>query len=207
MTFLWLNSKNMLGQRVSWWRLLGEPVPIGFPSWNRGWNHQRSFFQENRLKHSGSLEPTYKWGTFWVKLTDPSLSPAPPGISKQVYLLCWDDGLQQVGGAAFLSGVPGTEQKSYGDCYSRVGWQTCHLNKNIPAGLKLSSRNGAFSLHWHVWSMYRGSPFRSTLNTSYITGLVMCEVCTEAVHCVALWTRVTSQVWACVKYVPRQSIP
>ena len=34
----------------------------------------------------------------------------------------------------------------------------------------------------HVWSMYRSSPFRSTLNTSYITGVDMCEVCTEAVH-------------------------
>ena len=27
-----------------------------------------------------------------------------------------------------------------------------------------------------------------------------------AVHCVALWTRVTLQVWTCVKYVPKQSI-
>ena len=55
--------------------------------------------------------------------------------------------------------------------------------------------------------MYRSSPFRSTLNTSYITGLDMCKVCTEAVHSVALWTRVTSLVWTCVKYVPKQSIP
>ena len=39
--------------------------------------------------------------------------------------------------------------------------------------------------------MYRSSPLRSTLNTGYITGLDMCKVCTEAVHCVALWTRVT----------------
>ena len=54
--------------------------------------------------------------------------------------------------------------------------------------------------------MYRSSPFRSTLNTGYITGLGMCEVCTEAVDCVALWTRVTLQVWACVKYVPKLSI-
>ena len=54
--------------------------------------------------------------------------------------------------------------------------------------------------------MYRGSPLRSTLNTGYISGLGMCEVCTEAVDCVALWTRVTLQVWACVKYVPKQSI-
>ena len=35
--------------------------------------------------------------------------------------------------------------------------------------------------------MHRSSPFRSTLNTSYITGLGMCKVCTEAVHSVALW--------------------
>ena len=35
----------------------------------------------------------------------------------------------------------------------------------------------------------------------------MCKVCTEAVHSVALWTRVTSLVWTCVKYVPKQSIP
>ena len=27
------------------------------------------------------------------------------------------------------------------------------------------------------------------------------------VHSVALWTQVTSQVWTCVKYVPKQSIP
>ena len=52
----------------------------------------------------------------------------------------------------------------------------------------------------------RSSPLRSTLNTGYITGLDMCKVCTEAVHCVALWTRVTLQVWTCVKYVPKQSI-
>ena len=31
--------------------------------------------------------------------------------------------------------------------------------------------------------------FCSTLNTNVITGLDMCKVCTEAVHCVALWTR------------------
>ena len=39
--------------------------------------------------------------------------------------------------------------------------------------------------------MYQSSPFRSTWNTGYITALDMCEVCTEAVHSVALWTRVT----------------
>ena len=53
----------------------------------------------------------------------------------------------------------------------------------------------------------------------------MCQVCTEAIHSVALWTRVSTRcghVWSmyrgspftginkvrtCVKYVPRQSIP
>ena len=58
---------------------------------------------------------------------------------------------------------------------------------------------------WNVWSLYRSSPFR-IWNTSYITGLDMCKVCTEAVLSVALWTRVTLQVWTCVKYVPKQSI-
>ena len=37
----------------------------------------------------------------------------------------------------------------------------------------------------HASSMYRSSPFRSTLNTNVITGLDMCQVCTEAVHSVA----------------------
>ena len=41
----------------------------------------------------------------------------------------------------------------------------------------------------------------------YITALDMCEVCTEAVHSVAPWTRVTSQLWTCVQCVPKQSIP
>ena len=49
--------------------------------------------------------------------------------------------------------------------------------------------------------VYRSSPFRSTLNTGYITAFDMCEVCTEAVHSIALWTRVTVQLWTCVKYV------
>ena len=34
----------------------------------------------------------------------------------------------------------------------------------------------------------------------------MRKVCTEAIHSVALWTRTLSQLWACVKYVPKQSI-
>ena len=55
--------------------------------------------------------------------------------------------------------------------------------------------------------MYRSSPSCSTLNMNVITALGMRKVCTEAVHSVALWTRTLSQLWACVKYVPKQSIP
>ena len=47
-----------------------------------------------------------------------------------------------------------------------------------------------------VWTMYRSGPLRSTLNTNVITGLDMCKVSAEAVHCVALWTRTLSQIWA-----------
>ena len=48
---------------------------------------------------------------------------------------------------------------------------------------------------------------RVGLNTGYITGVDMCKVCTEAVQSVALRTRVTLQVWTCVKYVLKQSSP
>ena len=74
---------------------------------------------------------------------------------------------------------------------------------------RLRSSLNVHGLHYrfgHVWSMYRSSPLRSTLNTGYITGLGMCEVCTEAVDCVGLWTRVTLQVWACVKYMYRGAV-
>ena len=77
----------------------------------------------------------------------------------------------------------------------------------------------------HVWCMYRSSPFRSTFNTNIFTALckkcvtkqsilqhfeqlcAMCKACTEAVHSVAHWTWTLPQLWACVKYVPKQSIP
>ena len=40
--------------------------------------------------------------------------------------------------------------------------------------------------------MHRGSQ-----HERYHIGLDMCKVCTEEVHCVALWTRTLSQVWTC----------
>ena len=45
------------------------------------------------------------------------------------------------------------------------------------------------------------------LNTGYTTALDMCEVCTEAVRSAAISRRATLQLWTCVKYVPKQSIP
>ena len=65
-----------------------------------------------------------------------------------------------------------------------------------------STLNTGYITGLDVWSMYRSSPCRSTLNTGHISGLDMCTICTEAVHSVALWTGATSQVWTCVKYEP-----
>ena len=53
-------------------------------------------------------------------------------------------------------------------------------------------------------SMYPFGHLTLPLNTGYITGLDMCKVCTEAVHSVALWTRVST----CFrfKYVQKQAM-
>ena len=58
----------------------------------------------------------------------------------------------------------------------------------------------------HVSSMYQSSPFRSTANRNDITGLDMCQVCTEAVHSAARRTRTISQVCTYVKYVLKHSV-
>ena len=55
--------------------------------------------------------------------------------------------------------------------------------------------------------MYRSSPLRSTLNTGYITGLDMCKVCTEAVHCAALWTCVHMQKNVIIPTPPHPTPP
>ena len=54
--------------------------------------------------------------------------------------------------------------------------------------------------------MYRSSPLRSTLNTGYITGLDMCKVCTEAVHC-TLWTCVQVQKNVIIPTPPHPTPP
>ena len=71
-----------------------------------------------------------------------------------------------------------------------------------------SSSNGLFGFLCFFNPMFSENEFfLNAANAGYITGLDMCKVCTEAVHSVALGTRVTLQVWTCVKYVPKQSIP
>ena len=49
--------------------------------------------------------------------------------------------------------------------------------------------------------MHRGSQ-----HERYHIGLDMCKVCTEEVHCVALWTRTLSQVWTCLMAHKRLSV-
>ena len=92
--------------------------------------------------------------------------------------------------------------------WTRVTLQLWTCVKYVPKqSIPQHFEHGLHYSFGHVWSMYQSSPFRRTLNTGYITALDMCEVCTEAVHSVALWTRVTLQLWTCVRYVPKQSIP
>ena len=59
-----------------------------------------------------------------------------------------------------------------------------------------------------VWTCvkYVQKQLLRTMKTNVITGLDMCKVCTEAVHCFGQWTRTLSHVWTCVKKVPKQSI-
>ena len=90
--------------------------------------------------------------------------------------------------------------KSIIDIYTYILYTYCILT---PRGLRSPSSNdgerkppGIF--HFEAWF--------DRVNTGYITGLDMFEVCTEALHSVALWTRVTSLLWTCLKYVPKQSI-
>ena len=51
----------------------------------------------------------------------------------------------------------------------------------------------------HVFLFLRSPLIPLPQTSTLASGLDMCKVCTEAVHSVALWTRVTLQVWACVK--------
>ena len=55
--------------------------------------------------------------------------------------------------------------------------------------------------------MYRSKGLWSILNTSYITGLGMSKVCTEAVGSVVFEIRIRLYVWAYVKYISKQWMP
>ena len=99
--------------------------------------------------------------------------------------------------------------------FSTMAESIAKTNENVAQKNANEEKNPVFFFNTRVESpigvkqhtMAAGSsPLRSTLNTNVITGLDMCKVCTEAVHCVALWTQTLSQVWTCLKYVPKQSI-
>ena len=105
--------------------------------------------------------------------------------------------------------------------WKKVDWKFVEFRKN---GVNWHSGSEKISMSRHFFSALEFvefltcsfqqiiiatliAPFRSTSNTGCITCLGMCKVCSEAVHSIALKTRVTLHVWACVKCVPKQSIP
>ena len=83
------------------------------------------------------------------------------------------------------------------------GWKTAS-----PLISKTKDKNEfeayAGSGKWEVCTAAVHSIALSPRALSLITGLGMCTVCTEAVHSVALWTRTLSQVGAYTKPVPRR---
>ena len=100
-------------------------------------------------------------------------------------------------------------------------------SENFAVILHKSRHEALSNLHCH-WRQYFMITALGCPPLLLFTLLGMCEVCTEAVHSVfehelhhtfghvwsmyrsspfRIWTRVTSHVWTCVKYVPKQSIP
>ena len=57
------------------------------------------------------------------------------------------------------------------------------------------------------WEKHKKMETRKLENGKKCSRFLVVWFCTEAVHSAALWTRRLSQLWACVKYVPKQSIP
>ena len=90
----------------------------------------------------------------------------------------------------------------------------CHITVSSKMSMRPNSCNhvpvamipGQSSRTWKEahWPIEEPSPEAATptnrASLSFITDFDMCKVCTEA-----LWTRTLSQVWTCVKYVPKQS--
>ena len=89
-------------------------------------------------------------------------------------------------------------------CSSSSSSSRSDLHLCVPTAMRIVEHIGK------SWDSLHESPEEGAVHCvalwTRVTLLSTCEVCTEAVHCVALWTRVTFQVWACVKYVPKQSI-
>ena len=76
--------------------------------------------------------------------------------------------------------------------------QNAHAHRHLPLRISNPQEHAcsyqmyvgtSMNVNWKTVisiSMYRSSPFPSTLNRGYITCLGMCKICTEAVHSVAL---------------------
>ena len=74
-------------------------------------------------------------------------------------------------------------------------------NKN-----KAFDKNCSFS-HVHIQLRWPTLQFPEENRRKSFTPLFQnYTVCTEAVHCVALWTRTLSQAWACVQHAPKHCI-
>ena len=92
--------------------------------------------------------------------------------------------------------------------WTRVTLRCGHVWKMYRSSPFRSTFNTSYIKVRTRWSMYRSSPLRSTLNTSYIKVRTCVKYGTEAVHCVALWTRVTlrcGHVWSMYRSSPLRS--
>ena len=78
----------------------------------------------------------------------------------------------------------------------------CTCNETSFGSLHIRQLLGNSNLLCFTWKVCTEAVHSVALWTRVTLGLDMCKVCTEAVHSVALWTRVTLQVWTCVHYVP-----
>ena len=97
-------------------------------------------------------------------------------------------------------------------CRAQVPVTKKHMRLQIPMELRVWLHRGLFFqtpklVLFVIYTCQAQAIPSLARNSCGEAGLDMCKVCTEAVHSVALWTRVTLQVWTCVKYVPKQSIP
>ena len=75
----------------------------------------------------------------------------------------------------------------------------CQMESTVPVWIcSFGQQPGDWFLEHSPWAWSKS--FCVLVQFGHVSSM------TEAVHCVALWTRTLSQVWTCVKYVPKQRI-